>query len=117
MSLRAFSATGVVTERRFALSGLRSRHGARDNPEMGQVRDGRIVFDEPLHVPDGTVARVDFLPPAPTTAAPPEQRRGGQWKGRVVVAPDFDVLPDDLREALGMKDLLHDTRGERHNVQ
>lgn len=74
------------------------------------------MFDEPLHVPDGTVARVDFLPPAPATAAPLKSRRGGQWKGCVVVALDFDVLPDDLREAFGMKGLLRDTRGERRNI-
>jgi hypothetical protein len=29
---------------------------------------------------------------------------GGQWKGWVVIAPDFDVLSDDLQEAFGMKD-------------
>ncbi|WP_442483984.1 hypothetical protein [Aeoliella sp. SH292] len=30
-------------------------------------------------------------------------RRGGQWKGQVVIADDFDELPDDMREAFGMK--------------
>ena len=29
---------------------------------------------------------------------------GGQWEGRVVIAPDFDLLPDDIQEAFGMQD-------------
>jgi prevent-host-death family protein len=29
-------------------------------------------------------------------------RQGGQWKGRVRIAEDFDVLPDDFAAALGM---------------
>ncbi len=27
----------------------------------------------------------------------------GAWRGRVEIAPDFDELPDDIEEALGMK--------------
>ena len=27
----------------------------------------------------------------------------GAWKGRVKIAPDFDELPDDLAESLGMR--------------
>lgn len=30
-------------------------------------------------------------------------RRGGQWKGRVRIAEDFDELPDDLASAFGME--------------
>ncbi len=29
-------------------------------------------------------------------------RSGGQWKGRVAMAEDFDSLPDDVAEAFGM---------------
>ncbi len=29
-------------------------------------------------------------------------RQGGQWKGRVRIADDFDQLPDDLAVALGI---------------
>jgi prevent-host-death family protein len=29
-------------------------------------------------------------------------RQGGQWRGLVHVAPDFDELPPDLGEALGL---------------
>ncbi len=71
---------------------------------MGQVRNGMVVFDQPLQVPDGTVARVDLLNPDRSASAPPQPRQGGQWKGRVIIAPDFDVLPDDIQEAFGIRD-------------
>jgi prevent-host-death family protein len=29
-------------------------------------------------------------------------REGGQWKGRVRIADDFDTLPDDLAVAFGI---------------
>jgi prevent-host-death family protein len=29
-------------------------------------------------------------------------RSGGQWKGRVKIADDFDDLPDDIADAFGM---------------
>jgi prevent-host-death family protein len=31
-------------------------------------------------------------------------RQGGQWKGKVRIADDFDELPDDIARAFGMKD-------------
>jgi len=30
-------------------------------------------------------------------------RQGGQWKGRVKIAEDFDALPDDIATALGIE--------------
>ncbi len=30
-------------------------------------------------------------------------RRGGQWRGRVKMADDFDSLPDDIAEAFGVE--------------
>jgi len=30
-------------------------------------------------------------------------RQGGQWKGRVRIADDFDTLPDDLAAAFGIE--------------
>jgi hypothetical protein len=50
------------------------------------------------------VARVDLLTPHQTASTPLQSRQGGQWKGQVVIAPDFDLLPDDIQEAFGMKD-------------
>jgi hypothetical protein len=71
---------------------------------MGHVRNGVVVFDQPVQVPDGTVARVDLLTPNQNASASSQPRQGGQWKGQVAIAPDFDRLPDDLQEAFGMKD-------------
>jgi prevent-host-death family protein len=41
------------------------------------------------------------LVPIEADASP---RVGGQWKGRVRIAEDFDALPKDLAEAFGMVD-------------
>ena len=71
---------------------------------MGRVRNGVVVFDQPLQVPDGTVARVDLLSPDHTAASYAQPRQGGHWKGQIVIAPDFDLLPDDIQEAFGMND-------------
>jgi len=71
---------------------------------MGHVQNGVVVFDQPLQVPDGTLARVDVLTWNHGPSALSQPRQGGQWKGRVVIAPDFDLLPEDLQEAFGMKD-------------
>ena len=30
-------------------------------------------------------------------------RQGGQWKGRVKIADDFDALPDDIAAAFGIE--------------
>ena len=38
------------------------------------------------------------LVPIEASEAP---REGGQWKGRVRIADDFDALPDDLADAFG----------------
>ncbi|OJW13058.1 MAG: antitoxin [Planctomycetales bacterium 71-10] len=39
------------------------------------------------------------LVPIEADASP---RVGGQWKGRVRIAEDFDSLPEDVAEAFGM---------------
>jgi prevent-host-death family protein len=45
----------------------------------------------------------------PAARLVPERRGGGfaslegAWRGRVKIADDFDELPDDLAEALGMR--------------
>jgi len=39
------------------------------------------------------------------TASPaPAPREGGQWRGRVKVADDFDELPADLQDSFGMRE-------------
>ncbi|NLF07473.1 MAG: type II toxin-antitoxin system prevent-host-death family antitoxin [Pirellulaceae bacterium] len=31
-----------------------------------------------------------------------EPRKGGQWKGKIRIAPDFDELPSDIGNAFGV---------------
>jgi hypothetical protein len=66
----------------------------------GRVQNGVIVLDDPAQLPEGTEVRIEAV----DQASPPEKRRrvGGQWQGKVWMAPDFDDLPADLREAFGM---------------
>ena len=40
------------------------------------------------------------LTPIPAEDSP---RHGGQWKGRVRIADDFDKLPDDIAAAFGIE--------------
>ena len=68
----------------------------------GHVKNGVIVLDDPVQLPDGTEVRVEAV--APQTGANKPGRVGGQWRGKVWIAEDFDELPDDLREAFGMND-------------
>ncbi len=37
------------------------------------------------------------------SALPTQKRQGGQWKGQVTIAPDFNDLPDDLAESFGIQ--------------
>ena len=46
------------------------------------------------------VARLGSSQDKPTEIKP---RFGGQWEGKVWIAPDFDEWPDDIAEALGMR--------------
>ena len=41
------------------------------------------------------------LVPYKSVAAP---RRGGQWRGRVRIASDFDELPPDIGQAFGVQE-------------
>ncbi len=69
---------------------------------QGHVHNGVVVLDEPQALPDGATVRIEII--CRTDAnAPRPPRVGGQWKGQVHIAEDFDELPDDLAEALGAK--------------
>ena len=37
------------------------------------------------------------------SSGPRKERQGGQWRGRVRIADDFDELPPDLQDAFGMR--------------
>ena len=67
------------------------------------LRDGVAVPEGPVDLPEGTRVRLEPVPDAPeASGTPPGRRRGGWWKGRVEIAPDFDVLPAEIAEAFGM---------------
>ena len=68
---------------------------------QGHVQNGVVVPDEPLQLPEGTVVRIEALPTPPVGKKP--ARIGGVWNGKVRMAEDFDVLPDDIAEAFGVR--------------
>ncbi len=68
----------------------------------GHVKNGVIILDDPAQLPDGTEVRVEAVPPSSTEPKP--CRVGGQWRGKVWIAEDFDEMPEDLREAFGMNE-------------
>ena len=68
---------------------------------LGHVRNGMIVADTPVELPEGASVRIELL----VEDSPPPQplpRQGGQYAGQIWMAPDFDEWPPDLQEALGM---------------
>ena len=71
----------------------------------GHVRNGVIELEEGIHLPEGTSVRIEVTQPVNTNgkgqALP--RRQGGQYAGQIWMAPDFDVWPEEMQEALGMK--------------
>ena len=63
----------------------------------GHFQNGVIVPDEPVSLPEGASVRIEIVAPEPQKV----RRRGGMWKGQVVIADDFDALPPELAEAFG----------------
>lgn len=69
----------------------------------GVVLNGVVVPHEPLSVPEGTQVTIEIaICDIDTTNMTMDPRQGGWWKGQVSIAPDFDELPDEIREAFGM---------------
>jgi len=68
----------------------------------GFVRNGVVVPDSPLNVPEGTPVRIEVADEVASTAG--GSRRGGFWRGQVHIAPDFDELPEDIARAFGADD-------------
>ncbi|MEX0792860.1 MAG: hypothetical protein WD045_06960 [Pirellulaceae bacterium] len=68
----------------------------------GVIRNGTVVPDQPLSLPEGTRVRIEIAESEKPQAA--EQRQGGWWQGQVQIAPDFDDLPDDIAGAFGVNE-------------
>ena len=70
----------------------------------GVVLNGVVVPNEPLTVPEGTHVTIEiatFETSQSDSSTVP--RQGGWLQGKVTIAPDFDELPDEIREAFGME--------------
>lgn len=71
--------------------------------DQGVFQNGVVVPNEPLKVPEGTAVTIEIA--ASNNEQPEstmEPRQFGWWAGQVTIEPDFDELPDEIREAFGM---------------
>ena len=73
-----------------------------------QLEELRLFIEDAVkagHFSDeaAAIARALELLREDTTGTASKQRRGGQWKGQVTIAPDFDDLPDDIAESFGVQ--------------
>lgn len=59
-----------------------------------RVRHGRLVVDEPVDLPEGTVIELEGKAPSDPARRP----RFGSMAGRIKIAADFDALPDEFTE-------------------
>jgi hypothetical protein len=73
----------------------------------GRVEDGRVVFDGPVPLPDGTPVRVEPLPVVPRVADP----KTSWLEGLEEVVGAIDDLPEDL--ALNHDHYLYGTPKQR----
>ena len=70
---------------------------------LGHVRNGIIVADDPIQLPEGASVRFEVIVEnTEKILFSKGPRQGGQYAGQIVMAPDFDEWPADLRESLGM---------------
>jgi len=62
-----------------------------------------IVADDPVALPEGASVRIEVVVDNSIPQQPqPAPRQGGQYAGQIWMAPDFDELPADLQESLGV---------------
>jgi hypothetical protein len=70
----------------------------------GIYKDGLIELAErPAGVDTPTRVIVTFLPSVEDAPVGTGQRVGGQLKGKIWIADDFDELPPDIAEAFGIE--------------
>ncbi len=70
---------------------------------QGVVHNGVVIPNEPLGVPEGTQVRIEItIPEIDAIDESIAPRQGGWLKGQVIIAPDFDELPNEIRESFGM---------------
>jgi hypothetical protein len=77
-------------------------HRGRSNIVLlGHVRNGMIVADDPVELPEGASVRIEITVDN-SIPLHPQPRQGGHYAGQIWMAPDFDEWPADLQESLGM---------------
>lgn len=71
----------------------------------GHVRNGVVEFDAAITLPEGTAVRIEVLDTLSTNGkkSPLPHRQGGQYAGKIWLAPDFDEWPEDMQEEWGIK--------------
>lgn len=75
---------------------IRNIHDAKSN--LSKLIEQALRGEEVIIARAGTP--VVRLVPIQADTAP---RVGGQWRGRVKIADDFDALPDDVAAAFGIE--------------
>lgn len=69
----------------------------------GHVRNGMIVADDPVELPEGAPVRIELMTGSHfQPVSQPIPRQGGQYAGQIWMADDFDEWPRDIQESLGM---------------
>jgi prevent-host-death family protein len=66
--------------------------------QLSKLIDRAMMGEEVIIARAGTP--MVRLVPVDQNSAP---RKGGQWKGKVRIADDFDELPDDIAAPFGLK--------------
>ena len=80
----------------------------------GFIKDGTVVLDDHVELPDGTLVSVEVigihLEQERTTSKP--KRVGGIYRGQIHIAPDFDELPADIAGPMDSTARLVSSRGK-----
>jgi prevent-host-death family protein len=75
--------------------GITNIHGAKS--QLSKLVERALAGEEVVIAKAGKP--MVRLVPVRDSDAP---RKGGQWKGKIHIADDFDELPDDIGSAFGM---------------
>ncbi len=71
------------------------------DPRVSQLVERVVAGEEIIIGSENGEPLAKLIPYEETPTQKP--RRGGQWKGRVKIADDFDELPKEIAEAFGME--------------
>ena len=69
----------------------------------GIYRDGRVELSELPEGVEGPASVIVTFLETHEAKPVPRRREGGQLRGKIVIADDFDELPKDIAEAFGIE--------------